>query len=261
VARSRLTVAVHKFTSCDGCQLALLNMGPALLQLAEQVDFVHFPEAGPIAPERQVDLALVEGSISTIEEVSRIQAVRKQCRYLVTIGSCATSGGIQALRHGHDIQQWMQDIYASATVINALQRSTAISDHVSVDWQLWGCPINQRQISQLLHAMMCGVTPVDYAEKLCLECKRQQNVCIMVTQGEPCMGGVTRTGCGALCPQFGRACYACYGPAENSNSQALVNRFEGLGLVSPEIAQRFQVITSQAPEFVTVAESLRRTGG
>lgn len=258
---SKPTLAVHKFTSCDGCQLALLNMGEALLSLTQKVEIVHFPEAGPIAPERYVDISLVEGSVSTSDEVQRIREIRKRSKILVTIGSCATSGGIQALRNGQHLPEWINTVYANADTIRSLETSTPASDHVSVDFQLWGCPINQRQITQLLSSLLLGVAPQDHTEKLCLECKRQQIVCVMVTQGQACMGPVTRTACGALCPQLGRGCYSCYGPGENSNTQALADRFKDLGLSNSEVIRRFKFITSNAGEFVVAVKDLEQSDG
>lgn len=246
---SKARIAVHKFSSCDGCQLAFLNLGQGLLDLANKVEIVHFAEAGPVAPNAPVDLAFVEGSVTTAEEIKRIQQIRKQSKRLISIGSCATSGGIQALRNGRDVQEWIRDIYAKPETIEALATSAAIADHVSVDFELWGCPVSQRQILQVINSMMFGVMPLDQAEKLCLECKRAQRVCVMVSQGLPCMGPVCRTGCGALCPDFGRACYACYGPAENPNTDSMAVCLEGLGLLRQDVARRFGFITSNADGF------------
>lgn len=252
---SKATVAIHKFSSCDGCQLAFLNLGPALLELATVVELVHFAEAGPVNPEASVDIAFVEGSISTPDDEQRIQRVRKQSTCLVTMGACATAGGIQALRNGQDVDAWMGQVYATPSLIETLGTSTPIAQHVRVDFELWGCPVNSRQILAAVNALLLGVTPSAEAEKVCLECKRQQHVCVLVTNSTPCMGPVTRTGCGALCPSFGRDCYGCYGPAEGLNTRALAYRFEGLGLLPEAIARRFRGINNEAPAFREAAIS------
>lgn len=247
---SKPKVAVHKFSSCDGCQLAFLNMGPPLLELAKLVDIVHFLEAGPSDPDAEVDIAFVEGSISTPDEYERIRRVRENSRYLVTIGACATSGGLQALRNINDSEaEWTPAIYARPEYIESLTHAEPIAEHVKVDLELWGCPINSRQLVAAVRDLLFGVPPVAEADKVCMECKRQNQVCVMVTRGVPCMGPVTRTGCGALCPTFGRDCFGCYGPAENPNTAALAHRFEGLGLVPDDIARRFHLVHSQAPKF------------
>jgi len=253
----RLRIAVHKFTSCDGCQLAFLNLGEGLLELSGLVDFVHFPEAGPVAPQAQVDVAFVEGSISTTDEVERIQGIRRNSQYLITIGACATSGGIQALRNVNDGDAWLRDLYPQPEFLRSLDHSDAISTHVRVDLELWGCPVDSRQVLAALKSLLSGVTPVEQHDKVCMECKRRQTVCVMVSKGIPCMGPVTLAGCGALCPTFGRDCYACYGPAESNNSSALAQRLAGFGLLPADIYRRFASIQNGAPAFREVAAAFR----
>ena len=243
-------IAVHKFSSCDGCQLAFLNAGEDLLTLDSLVDIVHFAEAGPIDQESHVAIAFVEGSINTREDLERIQQVRATSDLLVTLGACATAGGLQALRNLADSPAWHADIYASPEHLDSLDTTMPIRDHVHVDFELWGCPVNGAQLLAAVRSLLSGVTPVVEKEKVCMECKRQQAVCVMVTRDIPCMGPVTRTGCGALCPRFGRDCYACFGPSESPNASALGQRFSGLGLVDSDIARRFQSINSHAPEFL-----------
>ncbi|MFO7593112.1 MAG: sulfhydrogenase subunit delta [Pseudomonadota bacterium] len=242
-------VAVHKFSSCDGCQLAFLNAGEALLTLSELMDIAHFAEAGYLDEETLVDIAFVEGSISTPHELERIQKVREKSRYLITIGACATAGGLQALRNMHDHNQWIEGVYAGPEHIDLLADSTPIREHVKVDLELWGCPVNTRQVMTAVRSLLFGVPPVEENDKVCLECKRSQTVCVLVAKGEPCLGPVTRTGCGALCPKVGRDCYACYGPTEAANTASLANRFEGLGLQPDAIARRFLFINSHVEPF------------
>ena len=251
---TRPRVAVHKFSSCDGCQLALLNAGEALLQIASLVDIVHFAEAGPVDPDAQVDVAFVEGSVSTAEEAERIRKVRANSRYLVSIGACATAGGIQALRNLHDAKAWVRGVYASPQYVSTLDQVSPIAGQVKVDLELWGCPVNGRQVIGALRALLFGVVPAAEEDKVCMECKRQQSVCVMVARGLACMGPVTRTGCGALCPAFGRDCYACYGPAENPNTSAQATRLAGLGLPPREVAARFHFINNAAPAFHEAAQ-------
>lgn len=242
-------IAIHKFSSCDGCQLALLNLGESLLKLTELVNILHFAEAGPVNENAKVDIAIVEGSISTSHDIDRIKKIRRNSSFLMSIGACATSGGIQALRNMAETDQWIAGIYAKPSVIDSLENSTAIKDHVKVDLELWGCPVNQQQILKAIRALLFGVLPKIKHDKVCMQCKRQQTVCVMVTNNEPCMGPVTQTGCGALCPSIGRDCYGCYGPAENTNTQAMANRLQGLGLVKDEVARRFLFINSGAEAF------------
>lgn len=244
---ARPRVAVHKFASCDGCQLAFLNSGEALLTLASLVEIVHFAEAGILAPEAEADIAFVEGSIAAAKDLQRIQDIRARSRYLVTIGACATAGGLQALRNISDSADWLGAVYAKPEYLDSLATATPIAEHVKVDLELWGCPVNGHQVLGAVRSLLSGVVPLDDQDKLCLECKRRGNVCTLVTGGAACLGPVTRTGCGALCPSFGRDCYGCYGPAENINPDALGRRFEGLGLLREDVARRFLFINSGAP--------------
>lgn len=257
IHHTKPAVAIHKFTSCDGCQLAILNLGEALLTLAELIDIKHFAEAGVVDEAAEVDIAFIEGSISTPREMKQVKKIREQSRYLIAMGACATSGGIQALRNMSDGQGWIDAIYASPEHIKSLTTSTPLSDHVRIDLELWGCPINGRQITSTIRALLFAVLPKIAHSKVCLECKRNQSVCVMVSRGEPCMGPVTSRGCGALCPQFGRGCYACYGPAENPNPNALANRFEGLGMTADEISRNFLFINNNAPAFHVIGQKYR----
>lgn len=250
-------VAVHKFSSCDGCQLAFLNLGEDLLALAERVELVHFAEAGPFDPDAEVDMAFVEGSISAPEDRERIQHIRRHSRLLIAIGACATSGGIQALRNSANGADWVAQIYSHPEAISNLGRSTPIASHVKVDFELWGCPVSGQQILAVVNSLLLGVTPHDNADKVCTECKRRNLTCVMVSHGVACMGPVTRAGCGALCPSLGRDCYGCYGPAENANTDALAAQFSHLGLTPQAIVQRFQSINSQAPVFLAAVDKAR----
>lgn len=244
------SVAVHKFSSCDGCQLAFLNAGEDLLRLAELVDIRHFLEAGLADETAEVDIAFVEGSISTEDELKRIRQVRENSRFVVTLGACATSGGLQALRNlDNSNEAWKQAIYAQPAFIRTLERADPVSEHIEVDFEIWGCPVNGAQVLAAVRQLLFGVSPLDQRDKVCMECKRQHAVCVMVSEGKPCLGPVTRTGCGAICPRFGRDCYACFGPAENINPDALGHRLAGLGLPPSDIARRFLFINSNAPAF------------
>ncbi len=243
-------IAVHKFSSCDGCQLAFLNAGEALVQLSELVDIVHFAEAGYVDEEATVDIAFIEGSVSTAKELKRVKRVRANSKYLIAIGACATSGGIQALRNFGHMKEWRDAIYPNPEFIDSLEHSMPVSDHVRVDLELWGCPVNAKQLLMAVRQLLFGVDVHIDHDSECMECKRQGIVCTLVTKGEPCMGPVTKLGCGALCPSVGRACYGCFGPSDNPNTHSLGRRFEGLGYMPEEIARKYSQINSHAKAFL-----------
>lgn len=253
-------LAVHKFSSCDGCQLALLNAGDELLQLSASAEFKHFAEMGTIDAEADVDIALVEGSISTPEDRERIQRIREHSRFLVTIGACATAGGIQALRNFANHDEWLSSIYPQPEYVSSLADVLPIRACVYVDLELWGCPVNGQQVLSAIGTLMSEALPSIPQESLCQECKRKQRVCVMVSQQKPCMGPVTRTGCGALCPEFGRDCYACFGPSEKPNTAALGHRFRDLGLSGDQIVKRFHFINNQAPDFLSIVKPEEDSG-
>lgn len=250
-------LAVHKFSSCDGCQLSLLNLGEDLPRVAELVDIVHFAEAGPSDEEAKVDIALVEGSVSTPDELERIERVRANSGILVAIGACAVSGGLQALRNMADAETWKSAIYGRPEYIDTLSTATPAAQHVKVDFEIWGCPVNSRQVLGALRDLLSGVTPSPDREKVCTTCKRNGVPCVSVTHGTPCLGPVTNDGCGALCPRIGRGCFGCYGPAATLNARALAEYMATSGLDNDQIARRFAQVNSQAPGFVEVAAAMR----
>lgn len=258
---SKPTIAVHKFSSCDGCQLAFLNAGEALLELAGLVDIRHFLEAGMADEDADVDIAFVEGSISTHDELERIQQVRTHSGLVVTLGACATAGGLQALRNlDESNDDWKRAIYARPETITTLARAEPVAAHIKVDFELWGCPVNGRQVLAAVRQLLFGVAPLPTSDKLCMECKRQHTVCVMVAEGKPCMGPVTRSGCGALCPSFGRDCYACFGPADTPNADSMSHCLAGLGLLPADIARRFLFINSHAPAFHDAGQAYYKPG-
>ncbi len=241
--KNKPTLAVHKFTSCDGCQLVVLNLEEELLALAAAFDIVRFVEAMSGSQPGPWDVSLVEGSVTTEEEAARIRAIRAQSRYLAAIGACATAGGIQALREWVPLEALKQAVYPAPEVIAALPRSTPASAHVRVDLELPGCPIDKGQLKEALLSLARGRIPALPCHAVCLECKRRGNPCVVVAKGIPCLGPVTRTGCGALCPRFGRGCYGCFGPAEQSNFGAMREMLEGAGLSPEAITRQYRLFT------------------
>ena len=217
----KLKLAAFKFSSCDGCQLQILNLEDELLDLAETVEIAYFLEARRRELPPPYDIGLVEGSISTPEEEDRIRQIRRDCKTLVAIGACATSGGIQALRNWASVEEFSRCVYARPDYIATLDTSTSIAAHVFVDFELRGCPINQYQLLELVSATLVGRRPNIPTHSVCVDCKRRGYPCVLVSQGKPCLGPITQVGCGALCPGFDRACYGCFGPMEQPNMASL----------------------------------------
>jgi coenzyme F420-reducing hydrogenase gamma subunit len=242
-------IAVWKFASCDGCQLSLLDCEDALLAVAGAVEIANFPEASRAVVRGPYDISLVEGSITTAHDEERIHAVRRASKSLITIGACATSGGIQALRNFKNVQDFIPLVYARPEYIETLNKSTPITDHVFVDFQLRGCPINKLQLVEVLSAFLNGRKPVTPAHGVCMECKSQGLVCVMVAQGTLCMGPVTQAGCGALCPSYARGCFGCFGPKETTNTAALSAWWTQRGTTDVAIVRAFRSFNAWAEPF------------
>jgi coenzyme F420-reducing hydrogenase gamma subunit len=249
-AGERPRLGVFKLASCDGCQLTLLDCEDELLSVAGAVEIVRFAEATSRPDDgRPFDLTLIEGSVCAPEQLEMVRGLRARSKRLVTIGACATAGGIQALRNWADSEEMLRVVYARPEYIRSLSTSTPVSAHVRVDFELRGCPIAKEQLLELVTAMLAGRRPGIRDESVCMECKRRGAVCVMVAHGEPCLGPVTHAGCGALCPTYHRGCYGCFGPRERANTGSLADRFILEGMVPEEALRRFRGITGWSEAF------------
>jgi len=253
---TKLKLGVFKFASCDGCQLSLLDAEDHLLAIANAVEIAHFLEATSRIQPGPYDIALVEGSITTRHDVDRIQQIRRDSRFLITIGACATAGGIQALRNWADCDDFLRAVYATPDYISTLATSSAIVDHVNVDFELRGCPINQYQLIEVIQSLLAGRRPRTPVHSVCLDCKRRGTVCVMVAHGTPCLGPVTQSGCGAICPTYNRGCYGCYGPAAQPNLVSLTNQFSDDGVPNEKIVHSLRSFNGYAPEFRVESDRL-----
>ncbi len=248
-------LGVFKFSSCDGCQLSLLDCEDELLAIADAIDIAYFPEATRKDDVGHYDIAFVEGSVTTAHEAELIRGIRARSTALITLGACATSGGIQALKNGADTAEFIATVYAHPDYISTLDTATPISDHVTVDFELRGCPISKHQLLELVAATLAGRAPQTPAHATCIECKLAGHVCVMVAGGQPCLGPVTHAGCGALCPGFARGCYGCFGPKETPNTAALSARLAANGTARRDIGRLFSTFNTNAPAFRAEAKA------
>jgi coenzyme F420-reducing hydrogenase gamma subunit len=249
MAGKKPRLAVWKFASCDGCQLSLLDYEDELLAVAGAIDIAYFPEATRGEISGRYDVSLVEGSVTTTHDAERIKDVRERSRVLITIGACATAGGIQALKNFADVKEYTSAVYAHPEYIHTLATSTAISEHVKVDFELRGCPINKMQLVEVVSAFVAGRKPVTPPHSVCIECKLKGNLCVMVAHATPCLGPVTHAGCGALCPSYNRGCYGCFGPMETPNTQALSRQLGALGMDAKALKRVYSTFNANAKEF------------
>jgi coenzyme F420-reducing hydrogenase gamma subunit len=250
MARARRPkLAVWKFASCDGCQLSLLDCEDELLALAGAIDIANFAEASRAVGRGPYDLSLVEGSITTPHDAERIHRIRHASRRLVTIGACATAGGIQALRNFADVREYAALVYARPDYVATLDRSSPIAAHVLVDFELRGCPVNKRQLLEVVSAFLADRRPNTPTHSVCVECKLRGTVCVMVAHGTPCLGPVTQAGCGAICPAYGRGCYGCFGPQDTPNTHALADFLAARGTARPDLLRAFRSYNAAAEPF------------
>lgn len=252
------TVAVYKFSSCDGCQLSLLNLEDELLDLAGVVEIAYFLEARRQVIPGPYDIGLVEGSISTQEEVERIKEIRRDCGVLIALGTCATAGGVQALRNFADVQTFTEAVYEHPEYIHCLSTSSAIKEYTQVDFELWGCPVNKYQVIEMITAVLHDRRPNLPQSAVCLECKRLNNLCVTVAYGIPCLGPITRAGCNAICPSVNRGCYGCFGPAPNAEIEAMIPVLRTYQRYPGEAVKLLRTISGNAAEFRKAAEVINR---
>ncbi|MBL8237991.1 MAG: hypothetical protein JNM66_11260 [Bryobacterales bacterium] len=258
-SKTKPRIGVFKFASCDGCQLSLLDAEDHLLAVADAIEIAYFPEASRTMSKGPYDIALVEGSITTHHDAHRIQEIRRQSKKLVTIGACATSGGIQALRNWRDVDEFIRFVYASPKFISTLKLSTPIAEHVPVDFELRGCPINQYQLVELIAATVAGRRPNIPTYSVCMECKSRETVCVAIARRIACLGPVTQAGCGAICPAFDRGCFGCYGPMDSANTASISEQFRVLGQTDPQIARAFRGFNAWAWQFRKASEECDHT--
>jgi sulfhydrogenase subunit delta len=254
--RAKPKLAVWKFASCDGCQLTLLDCEDELLAVVGEIEIANFVEASREVVRGPYDLSLVEGSITTPHDAERIHRIRRASKYLITIGACATSGGIQALRNFKDVKEFTRIVYATPAYIETLNKSTPIADHVFVDFELRGCPISKLQLIEVISAFLHNRKPNTPPYSVCHQCKLRGTVCVMVAHGTPCLGPVTHAGCGAICPAYNRGCYGCYGPKETANTASLSEWFTGwLGVSESDIVRSFRSFNAYADAFRKESEA------
>lgn len=222
-----MKIGVFKFSSCDGCQLAFFDIVEEILKSREiEIDF--FLEAQSKNTYDNFDVAFVEGSISTQEEIERIKDIRDRTKHLVAIGACAVSGGIQAIRNFLDFQSVKRNVYHAITHEDVLEMSRPVSDFVRVDYEVRGCPINGYELIEIITSILLNKTPNINHTPVCIECKLKGNPCVVVL-GKPCIGPITASGCGAICPSFSRGCYGCFGPLPDSNIEGIKEIFNQNG--------------------------------
>jgi len=248
-------LGVWKFASCDGCQLSILDCEEELLAVAGALDIVDFREASSAIAPGPYDISLVEGSVTTPEDQQRIKEIRAESKLVIAIGACATAGGIQGLKNFANVEDYKKTVYQHPEALKTLRTSTSIKENVTVDLELRGCPISKYQLLEAVSSLLYKRAPNLPTETVCVECKRKGNVCVMVGYGTPCMGPVTQTGCGAICPSYNRGCYGCFGPQDTPNTASISKDFAAKGMSPVAIKRFFRTFNANAAEFRAAADA------
>ncbi len=218
VPLSRPRVGFFELTSCEGCQLQILNNEATLLDFLNLVTIVNFRE-GMSERSDDYEIAFVEGSVSREDEIVRLREIREKARVLVALGSCACFGGVNRLKNRFGDLAWVKkEVYGDFAI--ETRDVQPLEDFVTVDLKIYGCPVKKEEVERIVTNLVVGKAVRLPEYPVCMECKANENICLFEL-GEPCLGPVTRAGCDAWCTGNRRGCWGCRGPAEVANIKEL----------------------------------------
>ena len=242
-------VGIFKYSCCAGCEFQLIYFQKHVLEVLGAIDVIYCKmlRSGGKA-EGPFDVALIEGAITEEWQASQLKRVREASRYLIPIGTCAVCGGVPAIKNTRDELDVEKDVYEDLSVIHSV-KSHPVDHYVKVDGYVRGCPMGERDCTELVVSLLMGKSPNFLEYCVCVECKLAGNICVLVAYNQPCMGPVTNAGCGALCPSRNRGCYGCWGPMKDANAGALAREFKIRGLSAGDIYRKFTEFGQPADEW------------
>ena len=230
-------VAFFDITSCEGCQLTVVDSLQTHVDLLDAVEIVQFREA---MTEKSEDyaIAFVEGSISRASDEARLKQIRDRAGVLVALGACAHLGGVNTIRNAQPLDDVRRYVYGDQADRYETYPARPLNAVVTVDAFIPGCPIDRQEFIAVVKAVLLGKKlPIpDYP--LCVECKRKENVCLF-HRGGFCLGPVTRAGCGAICPTYGDGCEGCRGLIPNPNENSMSDVLLKYGLTVDDMLARW----------------------
>ena len=238
---SKPRVGIFSLTSCDGCQMQILNLEDDLLDLANSVDIVNFALAQQINDEGKLDVCLVEGAVSNDREVKIIKKLRKRSKILVAFGTCAVFGGIPSIKNLKDKEKIKKLVYGKGSEFISSINATGLDEYVKVDYYLRGCPVNKNEFLNFVQGIIFSRPPVEDNNPVCYECKLNENDCLLL-KGEYCVGPITFGGCNAICIENNVACTGCRGPIVDANVNEMVLILKKLGAnkkITEQLLQKF----------------------
>lgn len=235
-----IKLAWLRFTSCSGCQLTLLNAEEAMAALATIVELHEFPLASSAFGTNNVfDVALVEGSLTSPAQIKRVLALRQKTGLLLAIGACALTGGVNAMVK-EDRRRAIASIYGKPGAEWETFPPLPIHHFVQVDGEIPGCPPEQQELLETIAALLHGGAPGRQVMPVCMECRSDENRCLLEEDQAPCLGPITQAGCRALCPELGVPCEGCRGVVPEANRDELTRLFISAGLSEREISHRLE---------------------
>jgi len=243
-------LGVVSFTSCQGCQWVILDLDDKFMDILEHYDFAEFPLLKEEKYNGPLDIVFVEGCITKKEQKTALIKIRKRAKFLVAFGTCATYGGVAAIKNFLDVKYETEDIFDNPATIKQIA-ATGIASVINVDYFLRGCPPEKEEIMNVLKDFLAGKKPKQFTKPVCVECRKRGNVCLL-QQGKPCMGPLTHAGCNALCPTISIACYGCRGPLDDANVAAEVSLFKKHGIKIKDIKRYFRTFAGTSKVFKDV---------
>lgn len=248
-------IAVFKFTGCAGCQMELLRMVDEFPELLDRVEISYFKMAKRDNLLGPYDISLIEGSVSTPRELKEIKEIRKNSKMVVAMGDCAVTGCVPSIRNWIPQHESEELVYEDTLVIGSF-RPLGIGEYLKVDYDIPGCPPDKNLILGFLIKSLQELRVYHRPHSVCVECKLKENVCLLTSLMQPCMGPVTRAGCDAICPSGGRVCEGCYGPMNDANPEFLAESFKECGLNDDDISRKFRKYAGLTKEFFKEASKL-----
>jgi len=255
----KLRVGVFGLTCCVGCQWELLDLEEELLEVADAVDLRFFRLVKEKNFDGPFDVSFVEGSVVREEEIEELKKVREQSKYLVALGTCATSGGVQTMKNFTDAQAAEKAVYGDARDSLSLNSvpPAPLGNFVKVDYNIYGCPIIKGEFVEVLAKFVRGQLPLKRAFSVCAECKKNENPCLFHSR-KPCLGPITQGGCNSVCVNNGYYCHGCRGPHAEANLPAWIGLMRGIGVPDEDIRQLARKYAASDPKFKDLEGMLKQ---
>ena len=238
-------IAIFDFACCEGCQLQIVNLEEEILDLLGGADVVEWREAMSEKSD-EYDIAIIEGSITRLEDEERLKLIRSRAKVLIALGACATMGGINKLKNNFDLDDVKKCVYGKAAHKPHLHTglTKGVDEVVDVDYYVHGCPIDRKEFTYIVRSLLMGKEPEIPDYPVCVECKAQGNPCLWES-GQVCLGPIIRAGCGARCPSNGFRCFGCRGYVDNPNVEAAREVIEKYGLNVDDLKTKMVLFGSQ----------------